>query len=67
MDTGMDKFAEISPSMAELLKSKTLSSRVFEVGEQLIVKDSQFKIEKIGTHTMTLRLIPDNKYQQIPR
>ena len=66
-DTGMGNFARISPSMADLMRKKTLSGKVFEVGETVQVKDSQFTVQDISKHTLMLRLIPDDKYQQIPK
>lgn len=66
MDTGTGDFAELSPTMADLLKGKTVSDHIFQVGETVQVKKSQFKVEGISQHTMTLRLIPDDSFQQIP-
>jgi len=64
MDTGTGNFSEISPKLADLLKKKTLKDSVFEVGEIVQLKKSQFKINNIGRHTLSLRLIPDDSYQQ---
>lgn len=67
MDTGRGEFAQVSPSMADLLKQKTLKGSVFETGETVKLKDCQFKVTNIGRHTLTLRLLPDDNYQQVPR
>ena len=66
-DTGMGNFAEISPSIADMLKRTPMSDRLFTVGEEVKVKQSKFNVEKIGKHELVLHLIPDNNYQQIPR
>ena len=66
-DTGTGDFARLSPQMADLMKSKTLKGKVFETGEIVRVKESMFRITNIGRHTLTLRLIPDDNNQQIPK
>lgn len=66
-DMGMGRFAETSQTMAELMKNSGLDSRLFSVGEKVKIKGSIFTIEKIGTHELTLRLIPDDIRQQIPK
>lgn len=66
-DTGTGNFAPLSPKMADLYKEKTLSDCVFQVGETVQVKKSQFKIEEIGQQTLMLRLIPDDSFQQVPK
>lgn len=65
MDTGRGNFARISPNIADLLKGKSAGGKVFAIGDVVRVKDSQFTIEAIGKHTMKLRLISDDDYQQI--
>lgn len=65
MDTGMGELAPISPTMADLLKQKTLKDKVFEKGEVVQLKGSWFKIDNIRRHTLMLRLIPDDSCQQI--
>ena len=66
-DMGMGNFAETSQTMADLMKKSGLDSRLFSVGEEIAVKGSKFTVEKIDTHELTLRLIPDDVYQQIPK
>jgi len=67
MDSGTGDFAQVSPKMADLLKEKTMSDQIFQVGETVQVKKSQFTIEEIGQQTLTLRLIPDDSFQQVPK
>jgi len=67
MDTGLGNFAQISENMAKLLEEKTLKGHIFKVGEKKKVKECSFRINNIGRHTLTLRLLPDDKYQQIPK
>lgn len=67
MDTGMGNFAQVSPNMANLLKAKTLSGKVFEEGEIVRLKECMFTVTVIGKHDLTLRLMPDDNYQQIPK
>jgi len=67
MDSGTGDFAQVSPKMADLLKEKTMSDQLFQVGETVQVKKSQFTIEEIGQQTLTLRLIPDDSFQQVPK
>ena len=69
MDTGLGNFAEVSPTMAELLEQQedTLKGKVFRVGEIIKVKESKFRVSNISRHTLSLRLIPDNKHQQVPK
>jgi len=65
-DTGLGSFAPLSPKMADFLKGKTCSDYIFEIGETVKVKESQFRVEQIGQHALVLRLIPDDSFQQIP-
>jgi len=65
MDTGMGKLAPISPNLADLLKGNSAGGKVFELKEIVRVKDSRFRIESIGRHTMKLRLMQDDETQQI--
>lgn len=66
-DMGTGNFEQVSPKMADLLKGKSMSGYLFEVGETVQVKKSQFKVEEIGPQTLTLRLIPDDSFQQVPK
>lgn len=66
-DTGLGNFAQVSPKMADLLKRKTMSDYLFQVGETVQVKKSKFVVEEIGQQTLTLRLLPDDSFQQIPQ
>lgn len=65
-DTGMGNFNPVSAQFADLMKRKTLSGRLFEVGETVKVKESRFTVESIDKHILILRLIPDDNYQQVP-
>lgn len=65
-DMGMGSLAETSPKMADIMKNAGLGGKVFRVGETVCVKESNFTVEQIGQHEMVLRLIPDDKHQQIP-
>lgn len=66
-DTGMGNFAEVSPTVADMLKNTPMSGRLFRVGEEVQVKQSRFTVENIGEHELVLRLIPDDSHQQIPK
>ena len=66
-DMGMGDFAEVSPSIAEILKKTPMSERLFRVGEEVKVKQSRFTVEIISEHELVLRLIPDDNHQQIPK
>ena len=69
MDTGLGNFARVSEGMAELLERQEdkLKGKVFRVGEIIKVKESEFRVSNISRHTLSLRLIPDDIHQQIPK
>lgn len=66
-DTGMGEFAPTSQKFADLMKSKSLSGRLFEVGEIVKLKECMFEVESIDKQHLILRLLPDDNYQQVPK
>ena len=68
MNTGKGNFAEVSSGMAALLKEHDpLKGKLFQVGEIIKVKESTFRVTNISRCTLTLRLIPDENQQQVPK
>lgn len=69
MDTGLGNFSPVSQNLADLLNKAedSLKGKLFKVGEEIKVKESNFRITNISRHTLTLRLIQDDIQQQIPR
>ena len=63
MDTGLGEFASISKNVArEFLTDNgydMTKSRIFVEGEEVKLKGSRFKIEKIKKRTLRLLLLPD--------
>ena len=66
-DMGSGQFAETSPTMADLMGKAGLGGKVFRVGEELKVKQSNFTVENITATELILRLVPDDSTQQIPK
>lgn len=61
MDTGLGSFAKISERIAQRQEKvfKELSG-VFTKGEELIIKGSHFKVDKIKKRGLRLLLLPNN-------
>ena len=57
MDTGKGYFEFVNPDKAEAVR-KNKSHPVFEVGQVVRIDGSAFRITKIGTRFMTLKLLP---------
>lgn len=58
MDTGKGDFVRVTEEDVKNL-SINYRSRIFEVGEEVKIKDSRFKVMAIGKREMRLRLLPD--------
>ena len=61
MDTGLGELTPISKNVAHLFDGvpNLMKSRVFTEGEEVKVKGSRFKVDKIKKHTLRLLLLPD--------
>ena len=57
MDTGKGYFEFVTPDKAEAVR-RDKSHPVFEVGQVVRIDGSAFRITKIGTRFMTLKLLP---------
>jgi len=61
MDNGYGEFVPVPKTVVIESLSLNLRNRIFEVGEEITIKDSLFKIKSIGRREMRLRLIPTPK------
>ena len=76
MNTGMGDFAKISEIKAKTIeealrpfikKGELKGSGIFRTGEELSIKGCNFVVNNISRHTLSLRLLPDDNFQQIPK
>ena len=60
MDTGEGRFKMMLEEEAAFIKksSPNLMPRIFNVGEEVTIRESRFKIVKITPKKLTLRLLP---------
>ena len=63
-DTGMGNFAEVSPIMADLMAKSGLGGKVFKVGEELKIKQSNFTQEEIADFIETFQSVHDKNMQE---
>ena len=62
MDTGLGRFTQISPKRAKEIRKQTPElSRTFEVGEEIMIRGSRFKVERIKTRSLRLLLLIDGE------
>ncbi len=59
MDTGDGNFRMLNETEAHFLRNDPdQRTSVFSIGEEVMIKDSRFKIVKITPKKLTLRLLP---------
>ena len=76
MNSGNGSFAMLTEDRANMVenallpfikKGKLKGSGVFRVGEKVELNGCNFEVVNISTHKLSLRLLPDDRYQQIPK
>lgn len=65
MDDGNGNFQKVPDTVIIKELSLNIKNRIFEVGEEIAIKDSRFKIMAIGKREMRLRLLSDKTGKEV--